>query len=130
MYDAAMVLEQKHNKQMQQLSYEGGADPHPLLLFNSFHVRYEDDTEKANDKKAAQFRNKVKRNWKQKLVYVILASPCNQLFWYFQKQIFSEKFLNGEGVICLSSIYIANYPLYWGYVNVDVSPKSAIFFPK
>ena len=28
----------------------------------TFNVRYEDDTEKANDKKAAQLRNKVKRN--------------------------------------------------------------------
>ena len=29
----------------------------------TFNVRYEDDTEKANDKKAAQLRNKVKRNY-------------------------------------------------------------------
>ena len=35
---------------------------HIPRLLNSFHVRYEDDTEKANDKKAAQLRNKVKRN--------------------------------------------------------------------
>ena len=27
---------------------------------NNFYARYEDDTEKANDKKAAQLRNKVK----------------------------------------------------------------------
>ena len=49
---------------MQQLSCEE-AYPHlktSLLIFNSFYVRYEDDTEKANDKKAAQLRNKVKKS--------------------------------------------------------------------
>lgn len=29
-------------------------------FLNNFYARYEDDTEKANDKKAAQLRNKVK----------------------------------------------------------------------
>ena len=30
------------------------------LPLSNFYARYEDDTEKANDKKAAQLRNKVK----------------------------------------------------------------------
>ena len=35
---------------------------------------------------------------------------------------FQKIFKAGRG-ICLSKIYITNFPFYWVYVNVDISPK-------
>ena len=56
-------------------------------LFNRFHVRYEDDTEKANDKKAAQLRNKVKRNWAQMIMLAFwLVAGSGAIDHYFQER--------------------------------------------